>query len=55
MGFICLYDCRILAELLHFRVENHSEIIDDASISYPQQYSLNLRTIATIFGKIKLF
>ena len=38
-------------------MENHSEVIDDSassftSPSYPQPYSINLSTLAAIFGRI---
>ena len=37
--------------MVYLDVENHSEIIDDASaVSYPKPYKLNLATVATIFG-----
>ena len=49
--------CRVVAGMVYLQVENHSENIDDASSSftspsYAQPYSINLSTLATIFGRI---
>ena len=43
--------------MVYLQVENHSEVIDDSassftSPSYPQPYSINLSTLAAIFGRI---